>query len=108
MWTSEERAGDSGDYIDSVAYTVQSILQLLQHDQVDLLKIDVEGAEYEIIESLESAKHLPKQILDEYHHRFPGIGNKKTLASIEFLKKLGYKIFDVSETGREVAFVLSE
>jgi biotin operon repressor len=42
----------------------------------------------------------------EFHHRFPGIGKQRTASSIEHLRKLGYQIFAISETGRELGFVL--
>jgi hypothetical protein len=42
----------------------------------------------------------------EYHHRFPGIGKRRTAESIAALRDLGYRIFGISETGREVCFVL--
>ena len=108
MWTAEDEAGDSNDFIDSPAYTVQSIMEKLQHERVDLLKMDVEGAEYDIIDGLQHATHPPRQLLVEFHHRFPGIGKERTAAAIRSLGKLGYKIFDVSETGREVGFVLTD
>jgi len=42
----------------------------------------------------------------EFHHRFPGVGKQRTADSIEQLRRLGYQIFDISETGREIGFVL--
>jgi len=108
MWTAEDEAGDSSDFIDSPAYTVHTIMEELQHKRVDLLKMDVEGAEYDILDGLQNATHLPQQLLIEFHHRFPGIGKQRTAASIRILSDLGYRIFDVSETGRELGFVLSE
>ena len=108
MWTAEGEAGDTTDFIDSPAYTIDSIMNALEHERVDILKMDVEGAEYEILEGLQNAKRPPKQLLVEYHHRFPGIGKEKTAASIRKLRDIGYKIFDVSETGREVGFVLAD
>lgn len=105
MWTADEEAGDAEDFIDVPAYTIASIMDLLQHQRVDLLKMDVEGAEYDILKGLKLAKHLPQQLLVEFHHRFPGIGKARTAESIELLKGLGYRIFAISETGREVGFV---
>ena len=105
MWTAESDAGDAGDYIDPPAYTIRTIMEKLGHDRVDLLKIDVEGAEYEILDSLRDVKNLPKQLLVEYHHRFPGIGKQRTADSIKMLGNLGYKIFGISETGREICFI---
>ena len=106
MWTADGSAGDADDFIDAPAYTLQSLMVNLNHNRVDLLKMDVEGAEYEILNGLENVRQLPEQLLVEYHHRFPGIGKASTTKSIAKLKKLGYRIFDVSETGREIGFVL--
>ena len=108
MWTAEGKAGDSNDFIDSPAYTVKSIMEKLQHERVDLLKMDVEGAEYDILDGLQHAPHLPRQLLVEFHHRFPGIGKERTADAIKGLRQIGYKIFDVSETGREVGFILDK
>ncbi len=107
MWTADDRAGDTSDFIDAPAYTVHTIMEKLGHEQVDLLKMDVEGAEYDILEGLRTARHLPKQLLVEFHHRFPGIGKQRTAASIALLRALGYRIFAISETGREVGFIRS-
>ena len=53
MWTAESGAGDAEDFIDAPAYTTRTIMDKLGHEDVDLLKIDVEGAEYDILESLQ-------------------------------------------------------
>ncbi len=106
MWTADDNAGDATDFIDAPAYTVQTIMQKLGHAQVDVLKIDVEGAEYDILAGLDGDGCLPKQLLVEYHHRFPGIGKQRTADSVAALRQLGYRIFGISETGREVCFVL--
>lgn len=108
MWTADSNAGDADDFIDAPAYTIQSIMKQLHHNRIDLLKMDVEGAEYGILDALHAAESLPRQLLIEYHHRFPGIGKERTAGSIEKLRRLGYRIFDVSETGREIGFILTE
>ena len=108
MWTADSRAGDAADFIDAPAHTISSIMQKLNHQRIQLLKVDVEGAEYDILETLRSVEHPPEQLLIEYHHRFPGIGKQRTASNIAMLRELGYKIFDVSETGREIGFVLSQ
>lgn len=108
MWTADSSAGDESDYMDAPAYTVQTMMEKLNHERVDLLKMDVEGAEYLILEGLKSARVLPRQLLVEFHHRFPGIGKARTAACIAMLRKFGYRIFNVSMTGREVGFVLED
>lgn len=106
MWTADDNAGDADDSIDAPAYTIASLMRKLGHERVDLLKMDVEGAEYDILAGLNEADRLPTQLLVEYHHRFPGIGKQRTASSIEALRGLGYRVFAVSETGREVCLVL--
>mgnify|MGYP001816944668 FL=1 len=106
MWTADNSAGDASDSIDVPAYTVGTIMQKLEHERVDMLKMDVEGAEYDILDAMLAGGQLPKQLLVEYHHRFPGIGKHRTAASINALRAAGYRIFAISETGREVCFVL--
>ena len=75
---------------------------LMEFNEIDLLKMDVEGAEYDILEGLKGTKNLPQQLLVEFHHRFPGIGKERTADSIAMLRQLGYKIFALSETGLQV------
>jgi FkbM family methyltransferase len=107
MWTADQDAGDPEDFVDAPAYTFASLMKRLEHSYVDLMKMDVEGAEYDILDVLEQAPSLPRQLLVEYHHRFPGIGKARTAMSIKRLRALGYRIFDVSETGREIGFLLT-
>lgn len=108
MWTADRQAGDEEDFIDAPAYTVAAIMQKLQHDSVDLVKMDVEGAEFAVLDELRNVEPLPRQLLVEFHHRFAGIGKERTARCIRMLHGIGYRIFDVSETGREVGFVLRE
>ena len=86
------------------AFTLKSIMKKLSHTSIDILKMDIEGAEYEVIESMLKAAIYPVQILVEFHSRFSGIGKDKTLASVRQLKRAGYSIADISVTGREVLF----
>lgn len=108
MWTADRDAGDPNDFIDSPAYTLQSIMDRLGHDSVDLVKMDVEGAEFEILDGLADTIVLPRQLLVEFHHRFPGIGKQRTADAIARLREYGYRIFAISETGREVSFLLED
>jgi len=108
MWTAGSDAGDAADFIDAPAYTIHTMMEKLGHQRVDMLKIDVEGAEYLVLDGLREGDSLPKQLLVEYHHRFPGVGKQRTADSISKLRRLGYRIFAISETGREVCFVLDQ
>jgi FkbM family methyltransferase len=87
------------------AYSLSSILTELGHQRIDLLKMDIEGAEYEVLDKLLESPVQPVQLLVEFHHRFPGIGLGKTAGVITRLRGRGYRIFAVSETGREISFM---
>ena len=106
MWTADNKAGDAADFVDVPAFALRTMMRKLGHYRIDLLKVDIEGAEYDILDSLPELDRSPVQLLVEFHHRFPGIGKRRTVESIEKLRKLGYVIASISETGREVSFVL--
>lgn len=99
----EDASRDHG--IDVPALTFPTILARLGHDAVNLLKMDIEGAEYEVLDGLLASTLRPDQLLVEFHHRFAGIGKEKTAAMIQRLRAIGYRIFAISITGREISFI---
>jgi hypothetical protein len=88
------------DAIEVPAFCLSSIATRLGHARIDLLKMDIEGAEYEVLEELLASPIKPNQLLIEFHHRFPTIGLEKTADMIRRLQMAGYKIFAISETGQ--------
>ena len=93
------------DAIEVAAYSLSTISEKLGHQKIDLMKMDIEGAEYEVLDGLLASPIKPTQLLVEFHHRFPGIGLAKTADVIQRLRTAGYRIFAVSEIGREVSFL---
>ena len=102
-------AGDASrdDAIIVPAFSLQSIQAELGQQRLDLLKMDIEGAEYDVLDSLLGSPVRPLQLLVEFHHRFAGVGLGRTEEMVSRLRGCGYRIFAVSETGREVSFILS-
>jgi FkbM family methyltransferase len=84
-----------------------SIMKILKYNYINILKMDIEGAEYEVIKNIIDNNIQINQLLIEFHHRFPGIGNKRTKEAIKILSTGGYKIFDVSTSGEEFSFIKS-
>ena len=80
-------------------------MKKLNVKKIDLLKMDVEGSEYEIIDTILDMNNKPSQLLVEFHHRFSNIDFEKTINAIKNLHKIGYRIFSVSKTGRELGFI---
>jgi len=64
----------------------------LGHEYIDILKMDIEGAEYDVIKDIHHLNIRPQQILVEFHHRFPGVGIKRTKEAIEELYSMGYQL----------------
>lgn len=86
-------------------YCLKSIMDKLGHSKIDVLKIDVEGSEYNVIKDLIKSNISIKQMLVEFHHRFGVYTKEDTRNAINNLRKIGYKIFYVSPTGEEYSFI---
>lgn len=65
------------------------------HERIDLLKIDIEGAEYEVLDDM-LARRLPvRQVLVEFHHlNLPGIRRSQTIRAILKMLAAGYQLLD--------------
>jgi FkbM family methyltransferase len=87
-------------------HRLATLMRQLGHDQIDLLKMDIEGAEYGVIADLITCSIKPKQLLVEFHHRLPEIGLDSTKQAIQQLNEYGYKIFSIAPNGEEYAFIL--
>jgi len=73
--------------------------------RLDLLKLDVEGAEYAVLEDLRRSSVRPRQLLVEFHHHLPGFTAAQTVDTVASLRSVGYRIFSVSANNHEVSFV---
>lgn len=56
----------------------------------DIVKLDIEGAEYEILAEIAKSKYRPKQIMIEFHYRFQGRSLRETIRILSDLRKQGY------------------
>jgi len=84
---------------------LSSIMRKLGHDRIDILKMDIEGTEYEVVEDLTGSSLPVSQVLIEFHHRFGHIGIDMTRRAISGMNRAGYRIFHVSATGEEFSFI---
>jgi FkbM family methyltransferase len=84
---------------------LSTIMEELGHEHIDVLKMDIEGAEYDVIKDINESDIRPRQILVEFHHRFPNVGIKRSKEAIDGLRYMGYQVFSVSATNEEYCFV---
>jgi FkbM family methyltransferase len=64
----------------------------LRHSRIDVLKMDIEGAEYGVIEDIVRTQILVRQLLVEFHHRLSAFGTGDTRRAISLLEDYGMKI----------------
>jgi FkbM family methyltransferase len=88
--------------------TLEEFLQVANVDHVDLLKMDIEGAEFDVIAS-DDFGFLSKKIgilCIEFHHRWPTFGAIATKRAVSRLDKLGFKcVWRSLESNEEFTFV---
>ena len=72
--------------------TIPIALAANHHDSIDLLKIDIEGFEYPVLEECVRANIPIKQLCVEFHDFFPDIPRVKTQGMIRTLKAHGFEL----------------
>jgi len=89
------KATGQSDVIEVPCEDLTTLMQRNGHKHIDLLKIDIEGAEYEVIDDL-LKKRLPvRQVLVEFHHGIlPGYSRSDSIRSIVKMVCAGYKLLD--------------
>lgn len=100
-----ERSSSRGPSITLPVKRLDSISAELGHSRIDLLKLDIEGAEYAVIAGLESLPLRPRQVLVEFHHRFREVGLERTRQAVAGLRRMGYGLFSVSSSGEDYGFI---
>lgn len=82
-----------------------SVARRLGHRRIELLKLDVEGAELAVLADLAESDLDVGQILVEFHHRLARNGVARTRAAIRRLEGAGYRIFHAAPRRDEYGFL---
>lgn len=99
------RGGATAGVVEAPVRRLATIMKMLGHARVDLLKMDIEGGEYEVVEDLIGTKIAVGQLLVEFHHRWPEAGLPRTREAVQKLNQAGFRVFNVSATGEEYSFI---
>jgi len=97
--------GGSQDFITVPVLSIKSLLYNYNWGHIDLMKMDIEGFEYDVIHHIVQHNIPIHQLLVEFHHGLYGFTNSDTTRSIALLNRSGYNIYSISPTGREVSFI---
>jgi FkbM family methyltransferase len=83
-----------------------TIARELGHSRIDILKLDIEEAEYDVIPDVLNTPGVSiNQILVEFHHRFTRDGVAKTERTINLLNQYGFQLFWVSLRSDVFSFI---
>jgi len=99
---------DQNNAIVVMMKTFEEIVSSLGHKHIDVLKMDIEGAEYDVLKSILDSKVSIDQILVEFHDRIFDTTILKSQETVELLKRKGYSVFGVSKSYEEVSFIKRE
>ncbi len=84
---------------------LKTLLQTFEIPVPDVLKMDIEGFEYDVIADILKTDIRPKQLLVEFHHNiYPDFEKAQTQKTVKMLREAGYRIFYVSSGGHEYGF----
>jgi FkbM family methyltransferase len=97
-----------GETITAPVYRLSTIVRQLQHDRISLLKMDIEGGEYDVIDDLADQGVAPEKLLVEFHHAYATIPLARTVESVGKLEDLGFQCFHISERTYEMSFLAAQ
>jgi FkbM family methyltransferase len=96
---------DENNMVEVQMKSLIDIVSENNHSHIDVLKMDIEGSEYCVIESILNSSIEIRQILLEIHERFFDDGIEKTKELLNSLHQHGYKVFGISDTLEEISFI---
>jgi FkbM family methyltransferase len=100
-------AHTSHEYVDVSSRCLGSVLRDIGATTLDVLKMDIEGAEYSVLADYfnDPSSILPSQIALEFHHFYPEFGLSATREAVRLLRERGYLLCWVSPSNHELLFV---
>ncbi|MGH2624665.1 MAG: FkbM family methyltransferase [Sphingobacterium sp.] len=96
---------DGENAVEVLLKSFKDITKDLGHQEIDVLKMDIEGSEYAVMQGILDSGIPIKQILVETHERFFSNGKQKGKAFFNLLKEKGYRIFAISDTYQEISLI---
>ena len=95
------------DTIEVEFKSLKNIMKQLGHEHIDILKMDIEGAEFSVIKNILHDGIEFHQLCVEVHNRMFENGMEMLRETLFLLKKHKYQIISVSDNHEEITFVRS-
>jgi FkbM family methyltransferase len=83
------------EYFEAPCLTVSSVMKMLGHTQVTILKLDIEGAQYEVLENV-LAEQLPVEVICVEFDQPSPVG--RMLRALSAMKRAGYSVVNIEGT----------
>lgn len=97
--------GSTEEVVHCPVRRLETIVADLGHGQIGLLKMDIEGFEYGVVDDVLAGPLRPTQWLIEFHHNINHFRPDQARRAVEQLEGAGYRLFAVSNVGHEYSFV---
>ena len=94
-----------GQIINVEMKCLNTIIRKNRHTRIDLLKLDIEGAEFQVINSLKDCDVPIYQICMEIHDRFFDNGLEKLKDCLVTLRNMDYQLIAISYSEQELTFI---
>jgi len=99
-----------GPAIQVEVVTIGQLFEMLRCTRINVLKLDIEGSEYDLLTSPEFQRYASAidQLCIEFHHRWRSLGKDSTLSAVEALTRMGFECaWRCRWTNEEFLFVQS-
>jgi len=96
--TKSENGSNGANDIKVIIKRMDDLINDLELDRIDIVKMDIEGAEHEALRGMEQSLRKYKPVLViEVHHEYLPFFNSTADAVLEWLKGVGYRLELIDE-----------